>query len=173
MIFNRTEDLPQVPTALVLGAALWGNQPSPVLQDRLESALDLYQQQKVSTLFMSGAKWGEKNNEPEIMEQQALAKGVPAQSILKDEQGFRTYASCQRAKEIYQINEVIIVTQRFHLPRSLFLCEKMGLRAWGFEADRRDYSFKNRIKWKLREALASWGALVDVVLMHFQHTRSS
>jgi SanA protein len=94
----------------------------------------------------------------------ALQLGVPSEDIVLDYAGRRTYDSCYRAKEIFEVKRVIIVTQRFHLDRSLFLCDAMGIPAVGVVADRRVY--QTLPWWELREVLATVAAWWDVNIGH-------
>jgi SanA protein len=93
----------------------------------------------------------------------ALARGVPAAAIQPDYGGRRTYDSCYRAVEVFQVDQAILVTQEFHLPRALLLCDNLGMDVVGVVADRRDYAPRS-IAWsEARELPALVGALVDLV----------
>jgi vancomycin permeability regulator SanA len=84
---------------------------------------------------------------------------VPEAAILIDEGGTRTYESCARARDVFGIQQALLVTQRFHLPRALALCDSLGLEAWGVVADLHAYSAPSRLLWELREIPASLVAL--------------
>jgi len=94
----------------------------------------------------------------------AIQLGVPAEDIVLDYAGRRTYDSCYRVKEIFGIRQAIIVTQRFHLDRSLFLCNAMGITSVGVVADRRAY--QSLPWWEMREVLATAAAWWDVNVRH-------
>ncbi len=164
-IYTDVNSVPPAPVALVLGAGLWKNgTPTPALYDRVATAADLYRAGKVKKLLMTGDNRFINYNEPEAMRKLALQLGVPDRDIVLDYAGRRTYDSCYRAKEIFQVRQVVIVTQRFHLDRSLFLCDAMGLPAIGFVADRRPYQTLRW--WELREVLATAAAWWDVNIGH-------
>jgi len=164
-IYTDVNRVPPAPVALVLGAGLWRNgTPTPALYDRVATAVDLYRAGKVKKLLMTGDNRFIAYNEPEAMRKLALQLGVPDDDIVLDYAGRRTYDSCYRAKEIFEVREVVIVTQRFHLDRSLFLCDAMGLPAIGFAADRRAYQTLRW--WELRETLATAAAWWDVNIGH-------
>src|SRR5688572_3666537 len=125
-IFQK-ESAPAEETAIVFGAGLRRDgRPSPILRDRVQTAASLYLNGKVKKLLMSGDGQMENYNEPEAMRQLALSLGVPDEAISLDFAGSRTYDTCYRAKAVFGINSALLVTQRFHLPRALFLCNALG-----------------------------------------------
>ena len=164
-IYTDIGSVPLAPVALVLGAGLWADgSPTPALRDRVATAVDLYRAGKVKKLLMTGDNRRADYNEPAAMRTIALQLGVPAEDIVLDYAGRRTYDSCYRAKEIFEVKQVIVVTQRFHLDRSLFLCDAMGISSVGVVADRRVY--QSLPWWKLREVLATIAAWWDVNVRH-------
>ena len=110
-------------------------------------------------LLMSGSVSASKD-EPAAMRLLALELGVADDDILIDHEGVRTFETCLRAAKIYDINQALIVTQRFHLPRALALCEAHDVEAIGISADLRTY--RANAFWNLREIPASIRALWDV-----------
>lgn len=161
------DDVPEKRVALVFGAGLRRDgTPTAVLRDRVQTAVDLYNKGKVEKLLLSGDNRYIDYNEPGSMRAYALSLGVPAEDIVLDYAGRRTYDTCYRAKHIFQTDEVILVTQNFHLPRSLFLCSQIGLDAVGVNADQRSYSAASFTIWNIREVLATLSAIVDVWLRH-------
>ncbi|HLF00384.1 MAG TPA: ElyC/SanA/YdcF family protein [Anaerolineales bacterium] len=156
-------DAPPMPVAIVFGAGLWRDgRPSPVLYDRVATAVDLYQDGKVQMLLMSGD--GQTNREPIAMRKLAIELGVSEGAILLDNSGLRTYDSCHRAKSIFGIERALLVTQQFHLPRALLLCEAAGLSATGIRADRRPYNRISLVFTHLRETLATANAWWEVAI---------
>ena len=155
------DDSPVRPLAIVFGAGLRRDGgPTPILYDRVATAVELYQLGKVQMLLMSGD--GRTNTEPASMRQTALDLGVPSEAILLDEAGLDTYASCYRAQSKFGASEVLLVTQEFHLPRALFICEALGLRASGVSSDRRTYRNSSLAFWNFREVLATANAAWEV-----------
>jgi SanA protein len=164
-IYTDVKSVPPAPVALVLGAGLWKDgSPTPALYDRVATAVDLYKAGKVKKLLMTGDNRFINYNEPEAMRKLAAQLGVPHQDIVLDYAGRRTYDSCYRAKAIFEVKQVVIVTQRFHLDRSLFLCDAMGIPSIGVVADRRAYRMYHW--WELREAVATAAAWWDVNIGH-------
>lgn len=157
-------DVPQEPVALVLGARVYSNgRLSGMLRDRVETAVALYHAGKVQKLLMSGDNSSLEYNEPDAMMAHAVAMGVPAEDVQPDYAGRRTYDSCYRARAIFQVESLVIVTQAFHLPRALFLCSQLGIPSVGVAADQRPYDPRSLAWSETREVPATFFALLDVV----------
>lgn len=154
------EDSPQRYTAIVLGAGLRSDgRPTTVLADRVATAASLYQAGKIRKILMSGSvQLG--RDEPAAMRALALQLGIPEQDILMDKKGNRTLDTCAHASQTFGISSALLVTQRFHLPRALALCEASGVNAVGVSADLRIY--RANFFWSLREIPATYRALWDV-----------
>lgn len=152
--------------ALVFGAGLApGGRPSPVLYDRVATAADLYKTGRVRKLLLSGDNQFVEYNEPEVMRATARSLGVPDADIVLDYAGRRTYDSCYRARDIFEVSRAVVVTQAFHLDRALYLCDAMGIDAVGVDADRRYYGQAERW-WTAREVAATAAAVFDVNVRH-------
>jgi vancomycin permeability regulator SanA len=123
----------------------------------------------VQSLLLSGSTRGQRYDEAEAMRTLALKLGVPDEAIQVDKEGNRTLETCQRAASAFGIHSALLVTQRFHLPRALVLCEAMGMQAIGVEADLSRYSTRARWIWEMRELPASFVALVEAA--QAQHAR--
>ncbi len=136
---------------LVLGAAVTGNQPSGQLEARLQQAITLYEAGLAPKLLLSGDNGGPYYNEPAVMKAYALDHGIPAEDIFLDHNGFSTYESIIRAHEIYQAKSMIIVSQPYHLARSLYLADRVGIDS---VASGPDANYRNRLYYAAREALA-------------------
>ena len=165
-IFKPTNDVTSR-VAIVFGAGLTrdGN-PTVVLKDRVSTAADLYFSGKVEKLLMSGDNRFVYYNEPGAMRDYALKLGVPADAIVLDYAGRRTYDTCYRANAIFGVKNAILVTQRFHLPRAIFTCNTLGVQAIGVTADRTHYTKITHLSWNLREIPASLVAFWDVLVTH-------
>jgi SanA protein len=159
------EGVPPRRVAIVFGAGITTDgRPMPALADRVWTAAELYKAGKVQKLLMSGDNRYVEYNEPEAMRQYAIEQGVPDEDIVLDYAGRRTYDTCYRAGYIFGVQEAVLVTQWFHLDRSLYICDKLGLDAVGVAADRRDY-FSARYWW-LRELAAVTRAWLDLNILH-------
>jgi SanA protein len=160
-IYRTPEAVPQRAAALVFGAGYWPDgTPSDVMRDRVEAAVDLYRAGRVDKLLFSGDNRFADYNEPAKMREIALDLGMPAEDIVLDYAGRRTYDTCYRARDIFGLREVVLVTQRYHLPRALLLCQGLGLNAVGYVADRRPY-VHIRAYWA-REVPSLWLAWWDL-----------
>lgn len=159
------EAVPQKPVAVVFGAGYWPSGAlSMVLKDRLDAAIDLYRAGRVQKLLFSGDNRFVDYNEPAKMLEYALAQGVPRADIVLDYAGRRTYDTCYRARDIFQVRDVVLVTQRYHLPRALSTCSGLGLDAVGYIADRQPYPRRDLAWYWTREALALWRAWWDIYI---------
>ncbi|MCU0485040.1 MAG: YdcF family protein [Anaerolineales bacterium] len=159
-------DAPARPVAIVFGAGLWRDgSPTPILRDRVATAAELYFAGKVDKLLMSGDNTTIYYNEPGAMQDYALQLGVPAEDIVLDYAGRRTYDTCYRAKAIFGVTNAILVTQDFHLPRALYICSALGLDAVGVSADRQTYRRSSLMIWNFRELFATFTALADVHIL--------
>jgi len=181
MIYRDIEQTPEKPIAIVFGAGVYSDgRLSPVLADRVQTGVDLYRSGKVGKLMMTGDNRFEWYNEPSAMGRYAIAQGVPAEDIVYDYAGRRTYDSCYRARHIFGITEAILITQEYHLPRALYTADKMGIDVIGVPADRRPYSMLDYFKARELIALAAawWDTTVshpapvmgDPIEIHYDHT---
>ncbi len=156
---------PSAPAAIVFGAGLMRDgSPTPILRDRVATAADLYFSGKVEKLLMSGDNRFIDYNEPQAMKEYALELGVPEEDIILDYAGRRTYDTCYRAKHIFGLQQALLVTQRYHLPRALLTCSGIGLQAEGVRADRRDYNPRSMRYWRMREIPATLVAFVETFI---------
>ena len=135
------DKVPPADAAIVLGAKVYtSGAPSHVLADRLETGVELYKKGKVKKLLMTGDHGTVTYDEVNNMRLYALERGVPEDDIFMDHAGFSTYDSMYRARDIFQIKTAIIVTQKFHLPRALYIARVMDLEVSGTAADKRAYA---------------------------------
>jgi SanA protein len=163
------ENVPVSRVAIVFGAGLWRDgSPTPVLRDRVATAARLYFTGKVEKILMSGDNSHISYNEPGAMRDYALELGVPDRDIVLDYAGRRTYDTCYRARSIFGLQQAVLVTQAFHLPRALYVCNALHLPAVGVPADLRNYHPRSLLFWNLREIPATLVALWEVHLSHPQ-----
>ncbi len=158
------EDAPDAKIAIVFGAGLLRDgSAGPVLSDRMQTAVALYQAGKVEKILVSGDNRFVEYNEPEAGRQYALERGVPDEDIVLDYAGRRTYDTCYRAKHIFGVDEAILVTQEFHMPRALTLCNWFGLDSVGVEAANRYFLKRSRLWWNIRETFAVFQSAWDLL----------
>lgn len=137
---------------LILGAGIWSDKPSPMLQDRLDEGIKLYKKGLSSKIIMSGDHGKEEYDEVNVMKSYAIEKGVPSKDIFMDHAGFSTYESVYRAKEVFEVKKMIIVTQKYHLYRALYIADRLGINAYGVNSNPKKYS--GQIFREVREILA-------------------
>ncbi|MEI7512449.1 MAG: ElyC/SanA/YdcF family protein [Candidatus Uhrbacteria bacterium] len=126
--------------ALVLGASVKADgTASDALSDRVKTAVELYQAGKVSKILMTGDDGAFHGDEVAAMKNLAISQGVTSSDILVDGQGYRTYESCKRAVSEFEVTSTVVITQRFHLARALYLCDNFGIEVQGLSADRQPY----------------------------------
>ena len=137
---------------LILGAGIWGDKPSPMLQDRLDEGIKLYKKGLSSKIIMSGDHGKEEYDEVNVMKSYAIDKGVPSKDIFMDHAGFSTYESVYRSKEVFEVKKMIIVTQKYHLYRALYIADRLDINAYGVNSNPKKYS--GQIFREVREILA-------------------
>jgi SanA protein len=164
-IVQDPADAPRAQAAIVLGARVYSDgTPSPMLADRLETGIKLYKLGKVKKLLLSGDHGQVEYDEVNVMLDYVVARGVPARDVFTDHAGFDTYDTMYRAIAVFQVKSALIVTQDFHLARSVYTAQKLGLKAVGVVADIQPYTdeFRNR----MREWLARGKAIIQLHLIH-------
>ena len=161
---QQAAELTDADCILVLGCKVHedGN-PSHMLEDRLKRGVALYQAGAAPKLLMSGDHGREEYDEVNSMKAFAVNAGVPSENVFMDHAGFSTYESMYRAKEVFGAKKIIIVTQRYHLYRAIYIAQQMGLEAYGVDADYRSYT--GQLLRDVREVLAR---VKDAVMAEFQ-----
>ena len=146
---------------IVLGAGIRGNNPSPMLEDRLLTSATLYKKNISNKILVSGDHSEEYYDEVNVMKNYLKEQNIASKDIFMDHAGFSTYDSIYRAKEIFKAKKVIIVTQKYHLYRSLYIAKKLDLDAYGVAANRRTYY--GQIKRDIREVAARVKDLIKCI----------
>ena len=132
--------LTEVDCIVVLGCQVKADgTPSHMLEDRLHRGVELYHLAAAPKLLMSGDHGTLGYDEVTTMKQYAIDAGVPSEDVFKDHAGFSTYETVYRAKEIFDADKIIIVTQEYHLYRALYIAERLGVEAYGVHCDYRSY----------------------------------
>jgi vancomycin permeability regulator SanA len=142
MIISAEESLDKdADCILVLGAGVRRDgSPSPMLEDRILTGIDLYNKRVSDRLIMSGDHSTKEYDEVNVMKKYAAENGIPSEHIFMDHAGISTYDSIYRAKEIFEAEKIIIVTQQYHLYRALYTARSLGIEAYGVSADIRVYA---------------------------------
>ena len=141
IIKNEDETINNIDCLLVLGAGIINNErPTLMLKDRLDKSIELYKKGLAHKIIMSGDHGKINHNEVGIMKKYAIERGVPSEDIFMDHAGFCTYDSIYRAKEIFGAKKIIIVTQKYHLYRAIYISNVLELEAYGIKSDARIYA---------------------------------
>jgi SanA protein len=157
-------ELTPMHTGIVLGAGVHVNgELSDVLKDRADTAIGLFHARKIQKILVSGDNGTLEHNEVVPTKKYLVTAGIPENVIFLDHAGFDTYDSMYRAKHIFQVKSAVVITQEFHLTRSVYLCQKMGIQCVGTPADKHHYL--DIIRLTIRECLsrvkAVWEVLID------------
>ena len=129
--FNKEDNYDAV---LVLGAGIRKKKPSPLLRERLDRGIEIYKSGAAKKLIMSGDHGTKEHDEVNVMKNYAIENGVPSEDIFMDHAGFSTYESVYRAKEIFKAQNIVIVTQEYHLYRALYIANSLNIQAVGSDA---------------------------------------
>lgn len=162
-ISHDLEKIPVADAALILGAKVYEDgRLSHMMQDRADSAVELYESGKVKKLIMSGDHGTTKYDEVNTVKDYLLEKGVREEDLFLDHAGFDTYDSLYRARDIFDAKSIIVVTQKFHQPRAVFIGRSLGIDVHGYIADKREYQ---GILWnEFREIFSRTKAGIDIVI---------
>lgn len=167
-VFHSTEAVPAREYALVLGtsAQIGEGRPNLFFVHRMDAAADLFHAGKVRRLILSGGSEPEGHSEPEQMRLALIERGVPAESLLLDPSGYRTLDSVVRAREVFGVRELTIVSQEFHNQRALFIADRRDVDSVSFAA--REVAGMGGAKVNLREMFARLKAVLDLYLLDKQ-----
>ncbi|CDB92072.1 putative SanA protein [Clostridium sp. CAG:302] len=139
IVSGNSELLTDIDYIVVLGAGIRRGKPSPMLEDRLKTGISLYNNDISNKILITGDHMNDDYDEVTVMKNYLLEHGIPEEDIITDNYGISTYDSIYRVKNVYKSNKVVIVSQRYHLYRALFLSDNLDLESYGVEADLRYY----------------------------------
>ncbi len=162
-IYHTVSETPTSTVTVVLGGGMKAlGIMSEMQTDRVLQAVLLYKAGKTDRLIMSGDDGALRGDEVTFMKQLAVDEGVPEDVVEIDPHAYRTYLTCYRAKHEFNLEEILVITQNFHLPRTMYLCSKMGIKTIGLSADLKEY----RGMWKAqgREVFSRVKAVVQVLV---------
>lgn len=163
-LYSDASSAPETPVALVLGASVNPDgSPSAFLKARLDLAHELYKAGKVKVILVSGDNGTIHYNEPDNMRAYLIAAGVPATHVVADYAGFDTYDSCMRAKKIFGVDRLTVVTQSYHLMRAVATCRAIGIDAEGVGDDSVDVYAKEWSMGEARELVANYKMGWDLI----------
>lgn len=162
--FDHIDKIPKNRVGLVLGTSnrLVGGRSNPYYTNRINAAIVLFNAGKIDYILVSGDNGSPYYNEPMVFKRDLIKGGIPDECIFLDYAGFRTLDSMIRAKAIFGLDKVTIISQRFHNKRAIYLARKKGLDAIGFNAG--DLSMKDGMKVRIREYFARVKVFIDLAL---------
>jgi len=149
---KEVKKIKNIDCILILGAGIRGNNPSPMLEDRLLEGINLYNNKISKKILVSGDHMSKYYDEVNVMKNYLITKNIESKDIFMDHAGISTYDSIYRAKYIFKAKKIIIVTQKYHLHRALYIANSLGLEAYGISSNPRKYTNQN-IR-EIREILA-------------------
>lgn len=158
--------VPAEPVGIIMGAAEKNDEPTPYVISRLDVAIALWHAGKIKVLLVTGDDHDIKYNETQAMNDYLVDHGVPEKIIVIDPDGFDTWQSCIRAKQVFGINNAIVISQSFHVPRAVMLCRTAGITAYGVgDGDRGWWLGKGQyLHDNAREVLASFNAVLQMTV---------
>lgn len=139
IVSGDSELLTDIDYIVILGAGIRRGKPTPMLEDRLKTGISLYNNDISNKILITGDHMNDDYDEVTVMKNYLLEHGIPEEDIITDNYGISTYDSIYRVKNVYKSNKVVIVSQRYHLYRALFLSDNLDLKSYGVEADLRYY----------------------------------
>jgi len=163
-VFSNTSNIEKNRVGLVLGTAkyLKSGYLNLYFKYRIDATVKLYKAGKIKFVLVSGDNGNTEYDEPTDFKEALIERGIPADKIYLDYAGFRTLDSVVRAKEIFGQEKITIISQQFHNERAIFLAEKKGIDALGFNAQ--DVSGRYGLRVRLREYLARTKVFIDILL---------
>ncbi|MGL4773629.1 MAG: SanA/YdcF family protein [Clostridium sp.] len=164
-IINNIEEIPSdFKNIIVLGAGIKDDGTvSDILKDRLETTINIMGNSGCENILVSGDHGKEGYNEVKAMKKELLKEGIKEEDIFMDHAGFSTYETMYRAKEVFKVDKAIIVTNKYHLPRALYIANSLGIEVYGIPSDLREYYNIN--SYQKREALAQFKDFIYVNIL--------
>ena len=162
-VYEDIDEVPEAQVIIVLGAYVRGDNLSMVLEDRIKVALELYNDGKAEKILLSGDHGQTDYDEVNSMRRYVLNEGIDEEDVFLDHAGFDTYDSMFRAKEVFDVESAIIVTQEFHIDRAVYIARKLGIEAVGFSVNQDKYKTFLQMNWYTREYLSRVKAFMDVL----------
>ncbi len=163
-VFDEISDVPEQKTGILLGTSklLKNGSPNQYFTNRIEAAVQLFEQHKIQYIIVSGDNSSKEYNEPKDMKDALMERGIPEDRIILDYAGFRTFDSVIRAKEIFGQTKYIVISQKFHNQRAVYIARKNGIEAYGYNAE--DVKSYGGFKTKVREVLARNKVFIDQLI---------
>ena len=160
-IYESINQVPKSNVAIIFGAGINGDQPSKYLKDRLDAGVLLYKSKKINKILLSGDNGNEHHDELTVMKKYCFSHGVDTTKIYIDYAGFDSYSTMFRAKNIFKIQSALLVSQKYHLNRAVFLGNNLGVKSTGYPANVGNYNGYKYVCF--REYFSVFKAVIDVI----------
>ncbi len=161
LIFESINQVPKTDVVIIFGAGINGDKPSKYLKDRLDAGILLYKSKKINKILLSGDNGNDQHDELTVMKKYCFANGVDTTKIYIDYAGFDSYSTMFRAKNIFKIDNAILVSQKYHLNRAVFLGNNLGVKSTGFSANLGEYKGYKYVCF--REYFSVFKSVIDVM----------
>lgn len=167
VIFSKEKDTPKTKVAIIFGAGINNNKPSKYLKDRLDAGIKLYKNNKIDKILLSGDNGSDAHDELTVMKIYCYEHGVDTNKIYLDYAGFDSYSTLYRSKYIFKVDTAILVSQKYHLNRCINIGNKLGVKSYGFAADRGTYQGYKYASF--REYFAVVKSTIDILIGRKPH----
>lgn len=161
LIFESINQVPKTEVGIIFGAGINGDKPSKYLKDRLDAGILLFKSKKINKILLSGDNGNDAHDELTVMKKYCFANGIDTTKIYIDYAGFDTYSTMFRAKAIFKVDEAILVSQKYHLNRAVFVGNKIGIKSIGYSANVGSYNGYKYVCF--REYFSVFKSIIDVI----------
>lgn len=161
LIYNSANKVPKESVGIIFGAGIRNGRPSKYLKDRLDAGIELYRQKKIDKILLSGDNGSDEHDELTVMKLYCREHGVDTTKVFLDYAGFDTYSTMYRAKQIFNIESAVLVSQEYHLNRAIYVGNQLGVKSVGMAADVGEYRKYHYVRF--RECFTVCKAVIDVV----------
>ena len=161
LIYSSKNKIPKTNVGIIFGAGINGDKPSKYLKDRLDAGILLFKSKKINKILLSGDNGSDEHDELTVMKNYCYKKGIDTTKIYIDYAGFDTYSTLSRAKHIFKIDQAILISQKYHLNRAIYIGNKIGLKSLGFSANIGEYRGYKYVCF--REYFSIFKSVIDVV----------
>jgi SanA protein len=159
-IYVNANEIPKHEVGIIFGAGIKGNEPSSYLKDRLDAGILLFKTNKIDKILLSGDNGRDEYDELTVMKRYCYENGIDTTKIFVDYAGFDTYSTMYRAREIFKVDQAILITQEYHLNRAIYLGNQLGVKSIGFSANKMLYGNYNYVRF--REFFSIFKSFLDV-----------
>ena len=167
VIFLKEKDTPGTKVAIIFGAGINNNKPSKYLKDRLDAGIELYKNNKIDKILLSGDNGSDAHDELTVMKLYCYEHGVDTNKVYLDYAGFDSYSTLYRSKHIFKVDTAILISQKYHLNRCINIGNKLGVKSYGFAADQGTYQGYKYASF--REYFAVVKSTIDILIGRKPH----